>query len=122
METPTNSMWRVVKQDTVLGGVTIPAGSTALLRFGSGNRDETRFAQPDKFDIERKNLHMHLAFGRGIHSCVGAMLSRKEMQVAFRRILARMTHLRLGPDNDLAHHHNLLLRGLKKLNIEFDRS
>ena len=121
LETPTNSMWRVVKQDTVLGGVKIPAGSTALLRFGSGNRDETRFPEPDKFDVERKNLHMHLAFGRGIHSCVGAMLSRKEMQVAFRRILARLKNFRLGPDNDLAHHHNLLLRGLKKLNIEFDR-
>ena len=122
LETPTNSMWRVVKQDTVLGGVRIPAGSTALLRFGSGNRDESRFAQPDKFDVERKNLHMHLAFGRGIHACVGAMLSRKEMQVAFRRILARMKNLRLSADNDLKHHTNLLLRGLKKLNIEFDRT
>lgn len=121
LETPTNSMWRVVKQDHVLGGVKIPAGSMALLRYGSANRDEAKFADPDRFDVERKNAHMHLAFGRGIHSCVGAMLSRKEMNVAFRRILARMKNLRLGSDNDLKHHTNLLLRGLKKLNIEFDR-
>jgi cytochrome P450 len=64
---------------------------------------------------------MHLAFGRGIHACVGAMLSRKEMQVAFRRILARMRNLRLAPGNDLKHHANLLLRGLKKLDIEFEK-
>jgi cytochrome P450 len=121
LETPTNSMWRVVKQDCELGGVQIPAGSMALLRYGSGNRDAAKFTDPDRFEVERKNAHMHLAFGRGIHSCVGAMLSRKEMNVAFRRILARMKNLRLGADNDLKHHSNLLLRGLKKLNIEFDR-
>jgi cytochrome P450 len=120
LETPTNSMWRVVKQDAVLGGVHIPAGSTLLLRYGSANRDESRFADPDRFDIERRNLHLHLAFGRGVHACVGAMLSRKEMQVAFRRLLARLSNLRLAPGNDLQHHQNLLLRGLKKLLIEFD--
>jgi cytochrome P450 len=92
-----------------------------LLRFGSGNRDATRFADPDRFDVERKNLHLHLAFGRGIHSCVGAMLSRKEMTVAFRRLIARLKNLRLGADNDFRHHPNLLLRGLRRLNVEFDR-
>jgi cytochrome P450 len=64
---------------------------------------------------------MHLAFGRGIHSCVGAMLSRKEMTVAFRRLTARLQHLRLAADNDLKHYNNLLLRGLRRLNVEFDR-
>ena len=54
------------------------------------------------------------------NSCVGNLLSRKELQVAFRRILARLTNFRLGSDNDLRHHPNVLLRGLKKLNIEFE--
>ena len=121
LESPTNSMWRIVKREIVLGGVTLPLGSMVLLRFGSGNRDATRFADPDRFDVERNNLHLHLAFGRGIHSCVGAMLSRKEMTVAFRRLIARLKNLRLGADNDFKHHPNLLLRGLRRLNVEFDR-
>jgi cytochrome P450 len=121
LESPTNSMWRIVKREIVLGGVMLPLGSMVLLRFGSGNRDATRFADPDRFDVERKNLHLHLAFGRGIHSCVGAMLSRKEMTVAFRRLIARLKNLRLGADNDFRHHPNLLLRGLRRLNVEFDR-
>jgi len=121
LESPTNSMWRVVKQDVSLGGVAIPAGAMLLLRFGSGNRDAAKFADPDRFDVTRVNAHMHLAFGRGIHSCVGAMLSRKEMDVAFRRLLRRLKNLRLAPGNDLKHHNNLLLRGLKRLDIVFDK-
>ncbi len=121
LESPTNSMWRVVKQDVLLGGVTIPQGAMVLLRFGSGNRDAARFADPDRFDVTRVNAHMHLAFGRGIHACVGAMLSRKEMEVAFRRLLQRLKNVRLAPGNDLKHHTNLLLRGLKRLEINFDR-
>ena len=120
LATPTNSMWRVVKRDTILGGMGIPAGAMLLLRFGSANRDESKFQDPDRFDVERKNANQHLAFGRGVHSCVGNLLSRKELQVAFRRILARLKNFRLGSDNDLRHHPNVLLRGLKKLNIEFE--
>jgi cytochrome P450 len=122
LETPTNNMWRVVKQPAMLGGVAIPAGSMVLLRFGSANRDETRFPDPDRFDVERRNANRHLAFGSGIHTCVGNMLSRKETQVAFRRLLARLRNVRLAPGNDLTHHSNMLLRGLTKLHIEFDRA
>ena len=121
LASPTNSMWRVVKRDTTLGGVDIPKGSMLLLRFGSGNRDSARFTDPDRFDVTRVNAHMHLAFGRGVHSCVGAMLSRKEMQVAFRRLVLRLDNLRLAPGNNLKHHNNLLLRGLQRLDIEFDQ-
>ncbi len=121
LESPTNSMWRVVKQDVTLGGVAIPTGAMVLLRFGSGNRDAAKFADPDRFDVTRVNAHMHLAFGRGVHSCVGAMLSRKEMEVAFRRLFRRINNVRLAPGNDLMHHTNLLLRGLKRLEIVFDK-
>jgi cytochrome P450 len=120
LETPTNSMWRVVKQDAELGGVAIPKGSMVMLRFGSGNRDEAKFPDPDRFDVERKNANLHLSFGRGIHTCIGAMLSRKETNVAFRRLLARMQGFRLAPGNDLKHHSNVLLRGLRRLEIEYE--
>jgi cytochrome P450 len=120
LETPTNSMWRVVKQDAELGGVAIPKGSMVMLRFGSGNRDEAKFPDPDRFDVERKNANLHLSFGRGIHTCIGAMLSRKETNVAFRRLLARMQSFRLAPGNDLKHHSNVLLRGLRRLEIEYE--
>jgi cytochrome P450 len=121
LESPTNSMWRIVQRDMTLGGVMLPQGSMVLLRYGSANRDAAKFEDPDRFDVERNNAHTHLAFGRGIHSCVGAMLSRKEMAVAFRRLTARVKHLHLAADNDLKHHPNLLLRGLRKLNVEFER-
>jgi cytochrome P450 len=121
LESPTNSMWRIVKRDAELGGVAIPAGSTLLLRYGSGNRDAAKFPEAERFDVERRNAPMHLAFGRGTHSCIGAMLSRKEMSVAFRRLTARLKNLRLAPHADLSHQSNLLLRGLKTLHIEFDR-
>lgn len=121
LETPTNSMWRVVKQDATLGGVAIPAGSQLLLRFGSANRDEQRFPEPDRFDVTRRNAGTHLAFGRGVHTCIGAMLSRKETNLAFRQLLARLKNFRLAPgENNLRHHPNILLRGLESLAIEFD--
>ena len=101
--------------------MTIPAGSQLLLRFGSANRDENRFDDPHAFDVERRNAGTHLAFGRGIHTCVGAMLSRKETNVAFARLLSRLENFRLADGkNDLRHHPNILLRGLQSLHIEFD--
>ena len=77
---------------------------------------------PDRFDVTRKNARSHLAFGRGIHMCVGNMLSRKELAVAFDVLLARLKHVDLALDADLRHIPNLLLRGLKRLDIIVERA
>ena len=120
--TPTNNMWRIATEDTELGGVAIPAGSALLLRYGSGNRDEGLFENPDKFDVTRQNARRHIAFGQGIHVCLGMNLSRKEMYTAFPIILDRLKNMRFSEDNDFNYSPNVLLRGLDNLNIEFDKA
>ncbi len=123
LESPTSGMWRVVKKDGELGGVKIPAGSMLHLRYAAANRDETRFEDAESFDPGRKNAGIHLAFGRGTHMCVGAVLAKKEMTVAFTHLLRRLDNIRLAEGrNDLTHFPNVLLRGLKALHIEFDRA
>lgn len=122
LETPTAGMWRVVRQDTKLEGVQIPAGSLVMVRFDSANRDPAKFQDGEGLDVCRQNAGSHVAFGHGIHFCVGAMLARKEMQVAYERLLLRLKNIRLAPGkNDLKHFPNVLLRGLKHLYIEFDK-
>jgi cytochrome P450 len=120
LATPTTNMWRKAKRDAVLGGVAIPAGSMLLLRFASANRDEARFPDPDRFDVRRANAGEHLAFGHGIHFCIGANLARKEMQVAFRTLLARLEDFRLAPGRPAPRHKpSVLLRGLAELHLDF---
>lgn len=115
---PTAGLWRVAAHDTELGGTPIAKGEMLMLRFAAANRDPAYFADPDRFDVERKNARSHLAFGRGIHMCVGNMLSRKELAVAFERLIARYDRFELPEGlNDFHHAPNRLLRGLARLNV-----
>jgi cytochrome P450 len=118
-ESPTAGLWRVVKRDAELGGVTLTAGSMLMLRFAAANRDPARFENPDAFDVERKNANAHLAFGRGIHMCVGNMLSRKELTVAFDELLKRLDRFEITDEAALTYPPNMLLRGLSALPIRF---
>jgi len=120
---PTNNMWRVATQDTELGGVKIKKNDLLLLRFGSGNRDEAVFSNPEAFDMTRENANKHLAFGSGIHTCLGAQLARKELQTAFPILLKRLKNIRLDPENnDLFYLPTILLRGVMALNIEYEKA
>lgn len=121
-ETPTAGMWRLVTRDTELGGVAIPKGAMLQLRYAAANRDPKKFEDPDKFDIERPNARTHLAFGKGPHMCVGNMLSRKEMAVAFDELLARLTKFRVSDENGITVLPNVLLRGVTNLPIAFERA
>ncbi|MEL7444870.1 MAG: cytochrome P450 [Pseudomonadota bacterium] len=121
-ETPTAGMWRIVKQDTELGGVAMPAGTVVQLRYAAANRDPKKFENPDKFDVERKNARAHLAFGKGPHMCVGNMLSRKEMLVAFDELLERLDNLAIADEDGIAILPNILLRGVTRLPIRFSRA
>lgn len=122
LESPSAGLWRVVKHDTELGGVTIPGGSMAMLRFAAANRDPAKFENPNAFDVARKNARSHVAFGRGIHMCVGNMLSRKELAVAFDVLLKQVKRFELAADADLTHVPNMLLRGLKRLDLVITRA
>ena len=119
---PTNNMWRVVRQDTELGGVALKAGEPMLLRYGSGNRDESRFDEADRFDIRRINAVRHMAFGSGPHICMGAALARKEMSVALPIVLERLRNLRFAEGlNSFRFSPSPLLRGVLSLHLRFDR-
>lgn len=119
MESPSAGLWRVVPKDTEIGGVPIPAGSMLMVRFAAANRDPAKFENPDAFDVSRGNARAHLAFGRGIHMCVGNMLSRKEMAVAFQELIARLDDIRITDEAALTYPPNMLLRGLTRLPIAF---
>jgi cytochrome P450 len=86
---------RFALADIEIGGVTIPQGATVLVIRQSANRDETRFDDPDRFDISREPTQ-HLVFGFGPHHCIGAALARLEIEVGMGRLLARFPQLRLA--------------------------
>lgn len=118
---PTNNMWRVATDSAEISGVPIHKGDLLLLRYGSGNRDRHHFPDADRFDVTRDNAKTHLAFGAGIHTCIGAQLARKEMQIAFPILFERLHNLRLGAgQSELRYDPNILLRGVTELFIAFD--
>ena len=90
-----------------------------MVRFAAANRDPQKFEDPDAFRPDRKNARAHLSFGRGIHMCVGNMLSRKEIAVAFEELLARLDGFALVPGETLLWKPNMLLRGVSNLPISF---
>jgi cytochrome P450 len=89
-EAPSPVQARYVTRDVELHGTRVPAGSAMLLLNGSANRDEREFADADRLDVRRKDVH-HVSFGHGIHFCLGASLARLEGCVALDEILRRWT-------------------------------
>jgi len=120
LEAPVAGMWRVAARDVELGGELIPEGSMVMLRYASANRDEAVFENAEVFDMDRENLREHLSFGKGVHFCPGAALAREESRIGVSLLLDRLPGLRLAPGNEFVHHPNALLRGLKRLDLEFD--
>lgn len=120
-ETPASSMWRIARHDTELGGVAIPSGATLLLRYDGGNRDPQRFADPEAFDIRRKNARTHISFGApSMHRCLGQMLARKELTMAFPRLLERLRNIRIAPGSQTDYLPSLLFHCIGGLSLQFD--
>jgi cytochrome P450 len=115
---PAQGMFRVVTRDTVLGGVEIPAGATAILLYASANRDGRQWPDADSFCPQRGGVRQHLAFGSGIHFCIGAALSRAEAQTALPRLCRAMPEARLAADR-LDYKPSFVLRGLRSLPLIF---
>jgi cytochrome P450 len=119
-ETPSAGMWRIVMRDCELGGVSIPKGAIMQIRYAAANRDPAKYPDPDKFDINRANARTHLAFGKGIHMCVGNMLSRKEIFVAFDELLVRLGNFKIVDEDEIKILPNILLRGVTHLPISYE--
>jgi cytochrome P450 len=93
---------RTAREDVEVGETVIPTGEQTTVSLASANRDPERFANPDVFDISRADANRHVAFGKGIHVCLGAPLARVEGQVAFATLFRRFPELRLaGPEEEV---------------------
>jgi cytochrome P450 len=110
---------RYAREDITIAGTTIPRGELVLAVIGSANRDANYFDNPDSLDITREN-NKHLAFGQGVHYCLGAPLARLEGQIAISTLVRRMPNLRLSiaPDQ-LRWRGGIILRGLEALPVSF---
>jgi len=115
-DTSTQALARVLTRDVELHGVTLPAGRKGLLLFGSANRDERRWGEPDRFDIDR-NPAGHLAFGHGLHHCLGAPLARLETRVALDVLLPRLGRYEVDTPA-AARVHSGNVRGFARLPVE----
>jgi cytochrome P450 family 144 len=121
LESPFRHMLRSVPHDTTLGGVDIAAGSTALLLFAAGNRDPAQFDNPDRIDFTRESPKRHLAFGHGIHFCVGAALARIEARAVLTELVEQTEDFGLDPDHDPQWVDSLLVRRHEQLRLRATR-
>ena len=99
LESPFRGHYRQVKRDCELGGVTLKAGTTAFLLWSSANRDPAEHDRPDEVVLDRRIARSHLAFGRGIHHCVGAPLARLETLCSLERLLHETSWFALADDD-----------------------
>lgn len=121
LASPAIGMFRRVTRDTTLGGVHLPAESIVYLVYGSANRDETVFGHPDAFDPDRPHLREHVAFGHGIHVCVGAGLARMESAATLRALADNVTSLAVADPTDVRYMPSFFLRGLENLPVQVTR-
>jgi cytochrome P450 len=96
LDAPVRAFSRFAVADYDVAGTTIPRGARVLILFASGNRDERRFVDPDRFDVAR-DARDHLGFGHGVHRCAGSHVAQLEMQSLLRAMVARVATIEVGP-------------------------
>lgn len=107
--------------DTEVAGQVLPAGSQLLLVMGSGNRDDSQFADPERFDIARANARSHTSFGYGIHFCLGAPLARMQAKVVLEELALALPGLELAPDQRFSFVPNTSFRAPLALHVRWRR-
>ncbi|POX50083.1 cytochrome P450 [Streptomyces sp. Ru72] len=118
----TNATWRFTTEPVEVGSVLIPEGEFVTISLGAAGRDPARYTDPDRLDITRSHS-ASVAFGHGIHHCLGAPLARLEGQIVISRLFARVPALRLAVDStELRWRSSLMMRGLEELPVFTGRS
>jgi cytochrome P450 len=116
---PSVPVWRrVTTRPVTLAGVDLPAGSKLFLWLAAAGRDEEAFDRPDEFNLHRTGADHHLAFGKGLHYCLGANLGKLEAQIAIAELARRYPTLRLAPGQHLTFHPNISFRGPQSLLLQ----
>jgi cytochrome P450 len=103
------------EEGVTLGGVHLPAGAKLFLWLAASGRDPSVFPDPERFDLQRTNAGKTLAFGKGIHYCLGAAFGKLEAEIALERLTRRFPHLRLVEGQELSFHPNISFRGPQAL-------
>jgi cytochrome P450 len=115
LASPVFGLMRVAGEAAAAGGVTLPAGGLVTMLFGAANRDPGQFPGPDVFDLERANAASHVAFGVGIHYCLGAALARAETRSFLDTLLDRFAGIELLPSSPGDVEHTVMMRGRRRL-------
>jgi cytochrome P450 len=118
VSSPIHSMYRTALEDVELGGVQVRKGERLQIAYISANHDEAQFPDPLRFDIQRKPAH--LAFGQGIHFCIGAPLARLEGRIAIELLTRRVTNLRVVPDRPIPIFPSATARRIAALELAWD--
>ena len=116
-ESPIQRGWRLMADGAVIHGQQIRAGQLVFMMFGAANRDPRRFDDPERFDISRSS-NRHLAFGYGVHFCIGAPLARLEAPIALRLLFERFPKLRLSEGSEITP--SIHMRGPRTLPVSVD--
>jgi cytochrome P450 len=114
-----HATFRYTVEPVTVAGIAIPAGAQVIICLAAANRDRSKYADPESLDLDR-DVTRHLAFGHGIHHCLGAALARMEGLIALGSLLRRFPDLTLAvPSEDLHWNHGdgLVLRGLSELPV-----
>lgn len=120
LEPPTQGMFRIANENCEVGGTNIPAGSFLWLVYGSCNRDESVYTDPDELSWDRADARPHMSFGGGPHFCMGSNLARAEVRIALTTLLRRLPDLELDPDEAADRYApNLIQHGLTNLDVRF---
>jgi hypothetical protein len=121
LASPSAAVFRRVTQDTMLGGVLLPAGSTLVVSLLSANRDETVFSDGDRFDPDRPSVQRHISFGQGIHACIGNVLARMEARHAVRALARHVERIDVVRGEPLRYLPSLIVRGLVEVPVRVTR-
>jgi len=121
LESPVQMLLRRATQDTEIAGVSIPEGALIGVRYGAANRDASQFECPHEINLDRSKPGAHVAFGSGVHHCLGAPLARRELWWGFKVLLDGAKSIRFAePDPTFNYRPHCLLRSLESLPIKVD--
>ncbi len=119
MESPVQGLFRSTTEEVELGGATLPKGAQLQLLYAAGNRDEAEFKEAAEFDMKRGNAANHLAFGGGVHFCLGASLARLEARIALETLITRLPDIRLAPNSEPTRIAHFFMRGFQHLPVQW---